>query len=163
VARNDGAACDSGSCAVCAGGGCAYANCQQYSGEYCGTPGGGASGCVGLVALNRWVAGADHWVTTDSVSGYSFEGSMGSIFTASASGAQALYGCLVGGWDHMLSLASDCEGTTFLRTEGWIYATPHANTSALYRCYTSAGDHFASHDGNCEGQGVESILGYTLP
>jgi murein DD-endopeptidase MepM/ murein hydrolase activator NlpD len=114
-------------------------------------------------ALNRYYNAnvTDHWVSTGTVtSGYNLEGSLGKLVTNRVPSTVPLYGCLVGGRDHMLSRDSNCEGGQVLYVEGWLYTSPNGDSpTPLYRCYTGS-DHFASNDPNCEWQHVEGLLGW---
>ncbi len=116
-------------------------------------------------AFNRYDDGSipDHWVTTGSVtSGYHLETTLGYLYNSSQTRTQAVYGCQNGS-DHFVSLTSNCEGHTVLRTEGWIYSSQPSGvtTTALYRCRDGEDD-FVSIASNCEGYTVVSFLGYAL-
>ena len=105
--------------------------------------------------LTRYNNGKDHWVTSGPVSrDYHREGSW-RLAPDHAKGARQLYGCVYGtphGPDHFLSLRSDCEGKTRLRTEGWVYTgSSPAHHVALYRCnWERSVDHFVSVMADCE-------------
>jgi hypothetical protein len=106
-----------------------------------------------------------HWVTTGFIaSGYTYESTLGYLYTSPQTGTIALYGCVAGGFggtDHFVSTDPGCEGQFVLGFNGWIYSSPPAgiSTVALYRCYTGI-DHFVSTDPGCEGRKTESLLGY---
>ena len=87
-----------------------------------------SSGGESTVAFSRYYNSSvpDHWVTTGSVTaGYNLESTLGYLYTAQQTGTVP-YGCLVNGWDHMISPQSNCEGTTVLNNgqpEGYIYSS----------------------------------------
>ncbi|MFY1635545.1 S8 family peptidase [Solwaraspora sp. WMMB335] len=112
--------------------------------------------------LYRFWNGRDHISTTaTSVSGYQREGSLGTVRTSQLTGTHALYQCLVGSWDYMTSLDSNCEGQRVVGVIGYAYTSPPAGSyRTLYRCRVSSGDHFDSSASNCEGQITEGRLGY---
>ncbi len=114
----------------------------------------------------------DHWVTTGKITltGYSFEATMGYLYIAPQPGTVPLFGCLYG-QDHFVSNLSDCEGQYVLGVNGWLYQSPPQGISVqpAYRCLRCSGqycvyhDHFVSSQANCEGQGTnEALLGYSL-
>lgn len=119
-----------------------------------------------LVELTRFFNGRknDHNITTSRYADnrYSFESVLGKIYTEQRPGTKALYECLVGGKDHMLSTNYYCEGQQMLGTAGYILTNKKNGTKPIFRCLTHNGDHFASSDKRCEGQIAEGILGYVL-
>lgn len=104
-------------------------------------------------ALASGSASSAYWSTSGAVtSAFTFEGPF--FLEASAtSGTVAVYGCQAGtanGADHFISLKSNCEGKTILRTEGWIHQA-NASYAPLYRCrWDAAHDHFLSALKDCE-------------
>jgi hypothetical protein len=103
-----------------------------------------------------------------SGSGYSAEGTLGFALSTEVDGATTpLYECLVGGWDYMTSVFSNCEGTTMIGRLGYIFpasdsGTPYGLSEVqLFRCRAGA-DHFDSTSSDCEGQKVDGSLGYLV-
>lgn len=118
---------------------------------------------------------ADHWIATDKTqlnTSYNFEGPLGYAYSNKISESQvALYSCLVGGRDHMISSHSNCEGTQVLGLLAYVHSAPALGRVAIYRCNTRDNlSHFVSTDTRCEGQGPyvangisydnEGLLGY---
>ncbi len=105
----------------------------------------------------------DHRVTTaGNVSRtYNFEYTLGYISQRKMKNQHALYECLAGRKDHMLSIWSNCEGQRFLGIVGYININPSRGKRAIYRCRVPrTGDHFISFDRRCEGQQMEGPLGF---
>ncbi len=80
--------------------------------------------------------------------------------TGTPASARPIYRCLVDGWDHMESTASNCEGTVSEGVLGYLLDSPRSGHAAFYRCVHSDGQHFSSFDADCEGHVTEGILGY---
>src|SRR3954454_17658377 len=126
-------------------------------------PGGAPQAPAG--ALHRYVSSSTgtHWVTPTPVTGdFSYEFSLGYLYTTPAGGRDAIYGCRAGAADYFLSRASNCEGQAVLGVYGWASRERPAEPSLpLYRCWWPSGaSHFASNDAGCEGQTPEGRLGY---
>ncbi|MGX7825893.1 S8 family peptidase [Actinokineospora sp. 24-640] len=119
----------------------------------------------GKVALNRYIRGNDHATATaaNAPSGHALEGGLGSINTAPGAGTHPVYQCLVGGWDHMTSMAANCEGTTVVGVIGYLLDAPASTANhPILRCRVArTGNHFDSPSANCEGQVVEGVIGYS--
>jgi hypothetical protein len=126
-------------------------------------PGGAPQAPAG--ALHRYFSSSTgtHWVTPTPVTGdFSYELSLGFLYTSPGPGRAPIYGCLHGSTDYFLSRASNCEGQAVLGTYGWAAQERPAEAAVpLYRCWwASSGSHFASNDAGCEGQTSEGRLGY---
>jgi subtilisin family serine protease len=125
-------------------------------------PGGGTQPPA-KATLNRYRKGSDHASGTSAPSGYPLEGALGTVNTTPGPGTHPIYQCLVGGWDFMTSLASNCEGTTVVGVIGYLADAPASSANhPIRRCrVASTGNHFDSASANCEGQIVEGVLGYS--
>ena len=117
--------------------------------------------------LTRWfnpAAPFDHWCTTAPVGGYQNEGGLGQLAAAPEPGTRPFYDCVFSDGDHMVSIASSCEGGTSLGVMGYAWVGPGPGRHPVYRCWmndpTGGIDHFVSTDPACEGQSVESVIGY---
>jgi hypothetical protein len=119
-----------------------------------------------LLALNRYLNGAHHEVTTGWVAGgFKLESTLGHLYESPQQGATvAFYGCKRGSTDYFVSLDHACEGQRMLGKDGYGYAEPVAglNLIPVYRC-SGGGDHFVSLDAKCEGQTADELLGYVMP
>jgi subtilisin family serine protease len=113
------------------------------------------------LTLNRYLGGGDHASATSAPPGHVLEGALGTVNTAAGAGTHPIYQCLVGGWDYMTSLASNCEGTTFIGVIGYLYDSPPGGANFPIRRCRIGSEHFDSATSNCEGQIVEGILGYS--
>ncbi|SCL25687.1 Serine protease, subtilisin family [Micromonospora inyonensis] len=118
----------------------------------------------GTATLYRHWNGRDHVSSTSvSISGYVNENAIGKLHTTPVAGTKPIYQCVVSGWDHMTSGASNCEGQANAGIIGYVYASPPAEPHrAVHRCRMSTGDHFDSPASNCEGQIYEHVIGYLL-
>src|SRR3954449_9779943 len=100
-------------------------------------PGGAPQAPAG--ALHRYVSSTTgtHWVTPTPVTGdFSYEFSLGYLYTTPTSGRDAIYGCRAGAADYFLSRASNCEGQAVLGVYGWASRERPAEPSVpLYRCW----------------------------
>jgi len=107
---------------------------------------------------------ADHWCTTANVGGYASEGGLGKLAANSIPGTRPFYDCVMGGKDHMVSLASNCEGGASLGIMGYAWLDSAPNRHPVYRCWMTnadgSTDHFISVDPGCEGLNSEGIFGY---
>jgi subtilisin family serine protease len=114
------------------------------------------------VPVYRFWNGRDHITSTaTSISGYQREAMLGSVRTSPEAGTRPIYQCLVGGWDYMTSIDSNCEGQRIIGLIGYVYTSPPAGSSQIiYRCRMNHGDHFDSPSSNCEGQIAEGPIGY---
>jgi hypothetical protein len=119
--------------------------------------------------LNRYKASnGESWTTSRQPlpAGYSYERTLGSLFTSNAfSGRIPLYTC-VSGSDHYLSKLPTCDGGTSLGLDGYAL-TPTglqpAATYGLYRCRRQiTNDRFVSNDPACEGGTFDQLLGYAV-
>ncbi|MFD7659216.1 S8 family peptidase [Actinosynnema sp. NPDC059797] len=113
--------------------------------------------------LNRYRRGNDHASGTSAPAGHALEGPIGTVDTAPGPGTHPIYQCLVNGWDHMTSLAANCEGTTVVGVIGHLLDAPASGANhPIHRCRVAGtGNHFDSTTANCEGQVVEGVLGYS--
>ncbi|WP_285788217.1 S8 family peptidase [Micromonospora sp. NBRC 101691] len=119
----------------------------------------------GTATIYRHVNGPDHVSSTSlSVGGYTREGPLGKVHNTAVAGTKPIYQCVVGGWDYMTSVDSNCEGQGRAGLIGYVYDSPPSQPhQAFYRCLVrSNADHFDSTDANCEGQIVEGLTGYLL-
>jgi hypothetical protein len=119
-----------------------------------------------LRALTRYYSSSltVHEVTTGWVDTGSFhqESVLGHLYEAPAAGStRALYGCVAGGDDYLVSLDAACESQLVLGVLGYVSPVAFPGGVELYRCY--AGDHFVSTSASCEGRTVEGILGWAQP
>ncbi len=118
-----------------------------------------------LVRNIKTTGNVDRWVTTGSVpTGYTPELHISaSLLLQQLPGTHALYSCLNGGWDQMVSPDANCEGQQYLGFIGYAYDNPKPDglTVPIRRCVIGA-DHFMSHTDNCEGFTTENILGYAI-
>jgi RHS repeat-associated protein len=118
-----------------------------------------------FVRYRKTVGTEDRWVTTGSApTNYFPEPHVSaSLLLQQLPGTHALYSCLVGGWDQMVSSDPNCEGQQKIGFLGYAYDTnqPNGLTVPVRRCVIG-NDHFMSHSDNCEGFTVESILGYAI-
>jgi hypothetical protein len=112
----------------------------------------------------------DHMSSSDRYEaswGYYAESSM--LYYAQAYGgngdtpapAHPVYRCYIWGWDHMDSLASNCEiGVGPEAVLGYLLDSWAPNHVGLYRCRQGNGEHFNSTDAGCEGQYYDGFLGW---
>jgi hypothetical protein len=89
---------------------------------------------------------------------------LGYLSLVKTTGTVTLNMCQAGG-DQFLSLSTDCDGGTLLRSAGEIWSSPPsgvAGTAPLLACRGPGGDRFESLDQFCEGGSQPSTLGYVV-
>ncbi|PCC75540.1 toxin ETX/toxin MTX2 [Nannocystis exedens] len=138
---------------------------------------GGAVAVVpkGLVKLQRWYNGTDHFYTAavehPEDHGYTEEGSPGYLFHTQVAGTVPLYRYW-NGTDHFYTtdyneIREGAHGWQKEGIAGYVYASPQHGAVPLYR-YWNGTDHFYTTDFNELGEGRhgykrEGIAGYLVP
>lgn len=77
--------------------------------------------------------------------------------------AHPVHRCLIWGWEHMTSLAANCEGAGYVEAQlGYALDNWAPGHTGLYRCRNAQArdEHFVSTDPGCEGRVPEGLLGY---
>lgn len=118
------------------------------------------------IVVRRTMGSGDHGVDFAGFNRWSIEPRATSfgVDVVQKPGQQAVYNCLVGGSEEMLSTSPSCEGQPFAAPAriGYLFSSSGVGHSRpIFRCRGL--DHFVSDDPLCEGASnvQEAVLGYT--